>query len=108
MLPGAGSQGFALSLKWLLKRLSLFHSQAEDKVFSATEVALCLQWVSGCSSVLSHTVSTTRARKNCAQEMFTYWELNFNICFLANESEVQVCSLLHSMNLESTPDAALH
>lgn len=40
--------------------------------------------------------------------MFTYQELNFNICSLANQSEVQVCSLLHSMNLESKPDPALH
>lgn len=108
VLPGTGSQVFTLSLKCFLRRLSLFHCQAGDKLFSATEVALWMQWVSGCSSVLSHTVFTTRARKNCAQEMFTYWELNFNICSLANESEVQFCSLLHSMNLESTPDDILH
>lgn len=31
------------------------------------------------------------------QEMFTCWELNFNVCSLANESKVQVCSLLHSV-----------
>lgn len=47
-------------------------------------------------------------KKKLAQEMFTYQELNFNVCSLANESEVQVCSLLHSMNLESTPDPTLH
>lgn len=49
-----------------------------------------------------------KKKKKRAQEMFTYQELNFNICSLANQSEVQVCSLLHSMNLESKPDPALH
>lgn len=83
-------------------------SQADENLFNDTEVAHCRQWVSGCSLVTSHTVYTTKAKKIWAQETFTYWELNFNICCLANEPEVQVCSLLHNINLESTPDPALH
>lgn len=93
------------------KTFSVSLCQIDENLFSATNVALCRQWVSGCSSAASHNVSTTRTKKKKkkrAQEMFTYQELNFNICSLANQSEVQVCSLLHSMNLESKPDPALH
>lgn len=104
ILPLAGFQGFALSLKWLLKRFSLFHSVKQMKTFSMLQ-----KWPvagSGYQATVQQQVTLfpQQGQKKWAQKMFISWELNFNICSLANESEVQVCSLLHSMNLESTPD----
>ena len=81
--------------------------QADENLFNAASCPLQAVGIRLQFSGKSH-LFHNQGKKKWAQEMFTYWELNFNICSLANESEVQVCSLLHSMNLESTPGPALH